>query len=142
VLFGIGWLGTAIAWAMTRRAPGAAGSRRKPDASETTLSSSPGLQALQQACLHGDRHAAQEALLAWGREIWPDQPVTSLGALAGLAPPDLAREIQALDHSLYGSGGASWDCAALWGAMSRFHRPTHPGSALESEALTPLNPKA
>jgi hypothetical protein len=139
----IGWLATAVAWWRSRRraahqGTGTAGIDR--GLPQPQPPSSPGLQALQQACLHGDRHAAQVALLTWGHEVWPDQAVTSLGALAALTPPDLGREIQTLDRALYGSTGTGWDCAALWAALTRFHVTARSGSTLPDETLTPLNP--
>jgi len=140
LLLAIGWIATAAAWWLSRRGAPAPSMARPIDQEAEAPPLSPGLRSFQEACQHSDGHAAQEALIAWGRENWPDQPITSLGALASLTPPDLAREIQALDRALYSSTPGSWDCRGLWEAVTRFHLPTSASATASGESLFPLNP--
>lgn len=141
---GIGWLATAAAWWAAARRAGSSRRQaapigtRRPGREEPLP---PVLQALEDACRDGDRHAAQEALLAWGRETWPGEPITSLGAVADLTPPPLSEEIRALDRALYGAQGASWNCRSLWEALHAYRRPAGTEHRNAGDAmLTPLNP--
>jgi len=142
LLLGIGWLGTATAWWMSRRdaARAAAAPRPRTRRVEKPPPLPPALEALRSACEDGDRHAAQDALLAWGRQSYPDQPVTSLGALASLTSAPLRAEIQALDRSLYGAQGSLWSGQRLWDALRIFRLPKSRDSVIPDQMLTPLNP--
>ncbi len=144
LLLGIGWLGTAAAWWLSRRgaARAPAGQRSPARPPEKPQPLSPALEALRAACEQGDRHAAQDALLIWGRQSWPDQPVTSLGALAALTSPPLREQIQGLDRSLYGAQGNLWNGQSLWDALRSFRLPKTQGPVVPDQILTPLNPSA
>lgn len=79
-------------WAAWSRRPGVAARRR-----------------LHRACRRGDALAAREALLQWGRELWPGSPPQSLGALGEKLPTaDARREVAELDRHLYGPAPGDW----------------------------------
>ena len=73
-------------------------------------------QALQQACVRGDAGEAAKRLLELARAQWPDNPPTSLGALADRLANG-AEAVRALDRHLYGAPGQRWDGKALWEAV-------------------------
>ena len=64
------------------------------------------------ACKANDARGAKQALLRWARVAFTHPPRT-LGALADRTPNPLDHEIRALDMTLYGPGGATWDAFAL-----------------------------
>ncbi len=142
LVLGMGWLGTAATWWLSRRGARATPSSPEPSPARPAKPKPlpPALQALRTACEQGDRHAAQDALLTWGRQTWPAEAVTSLGILATLTTPPLTEEIQALDRSLYGAQGTLWSAQRLWDALRSFRPPQSDRPGISDEMMTPLNP--
>ena len=60
------------------------------------------LARLQSACEANDKAAAGKALLQWGKIMWPDRSLSTLGRVAACCSRDLGDEIRLLDAALYG----------------------------------------
>ena len=99
------------------------------------------LRTLQQACLGNDRHAAAAALLDLGRAEWPDDPPRGLGAVAARLETG-AKEVGALDRSLYGTDALSWEGSALWDAFRDGLRPKRGENLPKDDSLGALYPDA
>lgn len=131
--------GTLLAF----RRRGAAAAPPTPDAT-SPASESPArlLSRVRTACETGDPRAARDAILTWGRVVWPDAPPRSTADVARrLSDGELARELAALDGRLYGRTDGAWDGRALARALAA----ARPGrSAMNAEptanALPPLYP--
>ena len=110
------WLGTALAWWRERRrmpknAEAPSKASQKP--SQRSLR-----QALQRACQTHDAPDAAHSLLQLAMQQWPQNPPTSLGALAARCP-NIARAVLELDRALYSNGSgpdSSWQGVDLWRA--------------------------
>jgi hypothetical protein len=109
LLFGLGWLGTAIAWWLSRR------TRKDRPAAQPLAGEIPSerrlVEAVERACRANDPAAARRALAAWADHRWPGSGAEALERHCG---GDFGREIALLNRSLYAPGGADWQGTALW----------------------------
>ncbi|MGZ8219727.1 BatD family protein, partial [Methylomagnum sp.] len=86
LLFGLGWLGTALAWWLSRRP-------RVNEDAEPSAAIQPERQwveAVERACRANDPTAARRALLGWASQRWPE---AGTGALERFCGGPLGREI-------------------------------------------------
>jgi hypothetical protein len=130
----LGWIATAAAWWWrSRRAPAPSPARADVSAA-VTESIAKARRDVLGACKANDARGAKQALLRWARVAFTHPPRT-LGALADRTPNPLDHEIRALDMTLYGPGGATWDAFALREAFehsaidTREPAPGEPGEA-------------
>jgi BatD DUF11 like domain len=123
------WLGTLLAWILSRRAP------NKP----APLSAPKARAQFQAACRHNDASSARGALLAWSATAWPESPPRSLAALARrITDEQISALLLQLGRALY--RGASWDGAALAAAITELPPKSDAagGGKSDGEGLAPL----
>ncbi len=130
----LGWMATAAAWWwQSRRAvpsePSVAGTAQ-------TESLAKARRDVLGACKANDARGTKQALLQWARVAFDDPPRT-LGALADRTATPLDQEIRALDMTLYGAGGATWDAFALREAFEHSATPKA-GAAADESGKAPL----
>lgn len=123
------WLGTVLAWIISRRPPRKAASLSAPKARAQ----------FQVACRRNDAQSARGALLAWAATAWPESPPRSLAALARRVGDDkISALLLQLGRALY--RGAPWDGAALAAAINEL--PPRGGAMSDGNAngggLAPL----
>jgi phospholipase/carboxylesterase len=128
----LGWAVTVAAWWRQRRArsSGPARDLRPAQARREAVAE------VRRALVERDPQAARVAIVRWGRALFPDADVTSLGAVAvATGSEPLRRQLQALDRALYGRGGA-WDPVPLGRALAAVNG----GGAAKTDttALPPL----
>jgi len=116
LLFGLGWLGTGLAWWLNRR--------RQPPSAPIPAQAVPAapdgrqaVQALRQACARHDPAATRQALLAWAQTRWPRQRPATLDEVADLGGGALAEAIGRLNRALYGNSKEGWRGDGLWAAV-------------------------
>ncbi|MBC7501341.1 MAG: protein BatD [Herminiimonas sp.] len=110
---GTGWLLTVLAWWISgTRSHAARPAKVVPKARPDTAKSAEGK--LKQACLALDAPQATMHLLAWAKSQWPNNPPTSLSAMARLCEPGLASALNELDRMRYAEASTSWNGEALW----------------------------
>lgn len=113
LLFGLGWLGTAAAWWLSRKP-------RKleiPQPADDLRSERAALNALRQACQKNDPSEARQALLDWARQRQPSAPPIGLEELKSRCGRDLRREIDRLNRALYRHPESGWQGQMLWSAF-------------------------
>ena len=139
LLFGAGWLLTAVAWwwqfSQPRRPQPAASKESTASVAEPRL-----INALEKACMANDADAARKALERWAAFRWPQSStVDALEArLGGIIGP----ELRELNRSLYARSGAIWQGLPLWQGFKRYldsESARHNGRADPPEALEPLH---
>lgn len=131
--FGLGWLGTALAWWFSRSRRSARPLPSKPDAapSERRL-----VEAVAQACRADDPAAARRALAAWAAWRWPGPEGMDWERRCG---GELGGEISRLNRALYASGGTPWRGENLWRNFRAFAEPGKPKERASGTAeLEPL----
>jgi hypothetical protein len=133
LFFGLGWLGTGLAWGFSLRQPAKPTPADAPQAHGLAASRS----ALKQACAQHDPAAARLALLDWAKARWPDAHPASLADVAGVVPDALAEEMRRLNRTLYGQAGRDWQGDGLWVAVEALAR-TEGKKAEQAASLEPL----
>lgn len=116
-VFALLWLTTLAGWAWThhRRRTVAQGAPVPP--TPAAVSASAARQALQQACTKHAALPAREALMAWARATWPQNPPLGLNALARrLGDATLTAWLRDLDRACI--AGTPWHGDALREALS------------------------
>ncbi|CAI8886618.1 BatD family protein [Methylocaldum szegediense] len=113
LLFGLGWLGTAAAWWLSRKP-------RKPEVlrpADDPRSERSAVNALRMACQKNDPAAARQALLDWARLRWPSARPIGLDELKSRCRGELGREIERLNRALYRHPESGWQGQMLWSAF-------------------------
>lgn len=77
------------------------------------------LERVRDAYRHGDGGAAREALLAWGRLRWPNDPPGNLARLARRFPPPLREHITELEKAFFSPEPIHWEREPVADALSR-----------------------
>jgi hypothetical protein len=110
------WLGTVLAWVLSRR----------PARQAAPLSAPKARAQFQAACRRNDAQGARDALLAWAATAWPESPPRSLAALSRrISDEKISALLLQLGRALY--RGAPWDGAALAAAVNEL--PPRGGAA-------------
>ncbi|KPJ91066.1 MAG: hypothetical protein AMJ53_12415 [Gammaproteobacteria bacterium SG8_11] len=130
-----GWLITAIAWWLT--------GRRAIPMAKSNLNALPLLnmdekqfvKALKTACEQHDAQEAKNALLNWGKCMWPKQLPGSLNELSRLTGGPLGAQLLMLNTHLYSNKNTHWDSTNLWQAFNRFEKQSDTPKGTRSELL-------
>lgn len=148
LVLGVGWLLTLVALLWWRRRGLPIGGGLGPGEAESRLGSArSALDGLQSACTRNDPRAAREALIAWGRVIWPAQPPGGLSALAQrLGGGEATILLGALDRAIYAPAGAGedagWNGAAAWARLEPLLKvASSPRCCAEPDVLPTLYPR-
>jgi hypothetical protein len=138
LLFGSGWLATALAWWLSRRKAPEPSSSAPPPTKAPVLDTKQTRKALQQACEQHDPAAARAALLAWAQALWPAQRPDNLQDIAKLGDAALAAEIERLNRALYGADRNAWHGQGLWKAATAEEAMTNKPETSKASGLEPL----
>lgn len=125
---GLGWLATLLAWVWRARDKSPPG---QPAVTEERLVQLE--RRLKESCAANDAGAAKSQLLSWAKRRWPEQPPTSLAALARWCDPELAAALGELDRTLYSGVESNWRGEALWQRFSQ-HRPARKEQRAEQQS--------
>ncbi len=137
LFFATGWLLTLISWwyAKQKNKQTKQLSTQK-EALATSLSSAN--KRLKKACDKNDAHACKDALIAWGKVIYPLTPPTSLGHLAKLTGEPLESQINKLNEALYSSNTHTWSSNNLWEISQQITHKQNYKNTPSTETLEPL----
>ena len=80
-------------------------------------------------------------MLNLAKNRWPDQPPTSLGALAARVDAAFAEAIDTLNRALYGQETVDWDAGLLLREAERWLKSDPPGTATQASPIPPLHPQ-
>lgn len=134
-LFGLGWLGTGLAWWLSRRPRQMSESAPTAEAG-ATQSERQLIEAVERACQADDPAAAKRALSAWASRRWPEAGADALVRHCG---GPLGREVERLNRALYSSGGADWRGADLWRCFRDYGGAAPSGKGGAAPVLEPLH---
>lgn len=95
---------------------------------------------LKQACAENDAHAAKEALLLWGKSIFPDNPPSSLTALGKDISGNIANQLIVLNKALYSQLGNEWTSKNLWEDIKRYKHEPKKNVSHSKKTLAPMYP--
>jgi len=107
-----GWLLTLIAWWHKHHSTQTNKDNIQKNVNSASLSSAN--KALKKACEKNDAQACKDALISWGKAIFPSHPPSSLGHLAELAGEPLKARVCELEEILYSSSSNTWKTTGLW----------------------------
>ncbi len=128
-----GWLATLILWWRARN------KIASPEAETGNAESLRQLEnQLQKCCISNDAKQAKSRLLAWAKLRWPQNPPTSLTALAAHCQADLASALNELDRVLYANGKSDWHGENLLQSFNRHKPDSSAAQASKRESLEPL----
>ncbi len=133
-----GWLVTALAWWWSGRARVGSTVIQSDDLDALPLlrlDERPYVQMLQKACELSDAQAAKNALLNWGKVLWPEDHPGNLNELSRVTGGPLGAQLLMLNTYLYSNKNAPWNATNLWQAFTRFEKPSDSAEPLEGELL-------
>lgn len=111
------WLGTVLAWWLSRRGKPRAPSTSSP-VPAVRANESQAHERFLSACKLNDAATARRTLLEWARAKWPESPPAGLRALASrLEDANIETLLIELDRACF--AGGEWNGAALAKALSR-----------------------
>jgi hypothetical protein len=127
------WLGTVLAWWLSRRRAMKAPAEPPPQApAPARVNASEARDRFLSACKVNDAIAARRALLEWARAKWPDAPPLGLRALADkIEDARTAALLVELDRACF--AGGEWNGAALAQALSKLPARPEKTTAPRSE---------
>ena len=137
---GLAWLGTLGLWLWTRRHNGrfgVKGSRKQANRESQRQA----LRRVQRACEANDLRATRDALLAWSRIRWPEDPPSRLEPLAERLGGEAQAVLERLDRHLYAAANENWDGLGTWRQLSPLFAPSAARSKPAKMALPRLYPQ-
>jgi len=126
--FALAWLLTMVAWRWQR-----------PKEPSVKQGKTKVLKELQEACLSNNPKLARDAILKWGRLLWPGVTLLNLIDLEKMVEdPILKEQIKALSEALYNEEAhKGWQGKLLWQAVSNF-QPSSEGKN-KANSLPPIH---
>jgi len=121
IILAIAWLSTIIAWWWLKRR-----TRVVTTSSPKLGNEAAAIKKLKQACHSHQANATKEALLAWAKIHWQEEPPASLDKIGRLCGELLQTEIENLNHNLYSRlATEEWHGVALWKAFKEYIKQSH-----------------
>ena len=114
---GMAWLITLILWVVDRQR--VSSNRKMNGQTPPQVNPRQALADLKHATQANNAAACRDALLKWGRALWPNKPPTSLGQLANLCSGSVSKQIRNLEQVLY-ARKSDWDGNSLWQEIRAF----------------------
>lgn len=135
----IGWVVTAVAWWRSGRPFGIkAQSNSSPHLQIDSLSKKHAIQHLKAACSANNAQTAKNALLQWGKSVWPSRLPTNLNELARCSGGELGEQLLKLNKTLYSNNPGQWDGETFWRAFNSFENKPHQEEPKKNTGLMPL----
>lgn len=96
---------------------------------------------LHEACLNNQPNLAKKALLAWAKEVWPDEHILDLAHIMRLIEDDetFKSEIKGLIDTLYQPKPKHWQGNALWQSFTAYRQKSS-ANKKKGSLLPPTNP--
>ena len=137
IIFGLGWLFTAIAWLISRRNHKTANDTAKQARKQPPKAS---LKAVKTACLSNNPQQSKSELINWARGRWPENPPANIGEIGKRLNRATQIEIEKLNQTLYASTSNNWQGNQLWQQLSAAAKTTAKKQQKQTEVLVPLYP--
>ena len=130
------WIVTIGLWVNARRDVTASVSSATDN--QQSLFSGNAIKDIKAACEANDARQAKEALLLWGKQVWHDNPPTSLGHIAQRVNDKLGRELEKLNTVLYKPGASQWNNSALLTALQKYIEEQRKLESSQTSQIKPL----
>ena len=96
------------------------------------------LKQLQAACDSKDTAATRDALVAWSRTVWTDNPPANLDEISRRVTPGLSQEINNLAQALYSQKKTDWNAQSIMSQIKAFKSDETSAGHAETQGLEPL----
>ena len=130
-----GWIITALAWWFTRKPSAPQIERNIKALPLIKMDHKHFVKALQSACEQHNAQEAKNALINWGKCLWPEQSPSSLNELSRITGGPLGAQLLMLNTHLYSNKNTQWDSTNLWQAFNRFEKQPDQSQDNDSELL-------
>ena len=129
----LAWLLTLLLWWRSRKQ-----TRNEPVRDNKSIRLNEALKGVEQACKSGQADKLKQAMLSWGRCVWPGSTPTSLGEIGKRTPSELSEKIELLNNYLYSKTKESWDGDSFWQVFKNSHSLTAQKTKEQAGELEPL----
>jgi hypothetical protein len=130
-----GWIVTALAWWWRGSHSNVTVRTQSKALPLLQVDVKPLVKALKLACDQHDAQEAKNALLNWGKCLWPEQLPGNLSELSRMTGGPLGAQLLMLNTHLYSNKNTQWDSTNLWQAFSRFEKQSDKSQDTGSELL-------
>ncbi len=133
LFLGSGWFLTALGWVYSKK------SRSTKDTKQDVASFKKAKKGLKKACVQSDAQSMKNALLLWGKIIYPQSPPHSLGDLGRLIGEPMQSELEKLNSALYSAGAQEYNGQRIWEIGREFTPHILENKASHKNTLEPLH---
>ncbi len=130
-----GWLITALAWMLAGKRSTITVNRNQKALPLLKLDEKHFAKALKVACEQSNAQEAKNALLNWGKCLWPEQLPGNLNELSRITGGALGAQLLMLNTHLYSNKNTHWDSTNLWQAFSGFKKQSDKTKDTHGELL-------
>lgn len=118
------WLLTVAAWFYTgRRNAGKFNASTSDHQAATSLSVKKAFDLVHEACMDDNPAQTRDAIICWGRLVWPDEVINNLGDLSKLIHDDAVIDaVENLDNLLYSGKPRQWTGEGFWSVFSEVEK--------------------
>lgn len=134
-----GWLATLIIlWRQRRRNIQAAAETHENNARQELESRKQLEKKIKQACLDDNARAAKQAILTWGKTLYPEKDLNSLNDIGKHLGGAVADELNKLNQALYSHTVHDWHGQSLWDSIQAYNTGQKKIKPRKKDALAPL----
>jgi hypothetical protein len=130
-----GWLLTALAWWFTGKRSTVTVTSNQKALPSHNMDHKHFAKALKAACEQHNAQEAKNALLNWGKCLWPEQLPGNLNELSRITGGPLGAQLLMLNTHLYSNKDTQWDSTNLWQAFSQFEKQPNKSHDMHDELL-------
>lgn len=141
LILATGWLATAlILWRRHQHHTQAVKETQGSKTKAALESRKQGVKKIQHACMDNNACAAKEAILNWGKTLFPEKNLNSLSDIGKQFGGSVEDNISDLNHSLYSPSANGWQGQALWDSIQEYNAGKKKMKPQQKDALASLYP--
>lgn len=141
LLLATGWLATAfILWRRNQHNTQAAIQTLDHKTKAAFESRKQAEKKIKQACMDNNTQASKEAILTWGKILYPEKSINSLSELGKHIGGTVANDINTLNQVLYSPSETTWQGQDLWDSIQDYNAGQKQTRPQKEDTLAPLYP--